>query len=81
MNFKEAWDKLSRAAPGQYRSATYKLTENQFGGKEQECSLYVDGFSHATAESWGGAFEKLAAMLNNRNVGDDIVIDDVDELP
>jgi hypothetical protein len=70
MTFKQAKKKLDHIAKGRFRTIKYELMVHEDyrkdGNPESEanCTLYIDGYSHAYDKTWEEAFVKLQDMLN-----------------
>jgi hypothetical protein len=81
MNFQQATERLKAMAPGKFQSVEYKLTTHHTGDKVQECSLYVDDYGYAQADSWEKSFEIMDHRLSGSPIGADISVETIEELP
>jgi hypothetical protein len=78
MNFQEAIKKLSKLANGKYNSLSYDITQfSRHSSYQQRCTVYVDGYSHYSGNTWEQAFEKLEEALNPHQLS----IEDIEPIP
>lgn len=78
MNFKQAVKKLDKIAVGRFNTIEYKITQyskNSF--RTQECTIYLEGYSHFSGPSWSEAFDKLDKVLSPKKITEK----DIDPIP
>ncbi len=64
MNFIEARSKLKKLAKGKYHTIQYQMSEVREEDLAQECTVYIDGFSHHYGETWELALKSLKNEIN-----------------
>ena len=67
MTFAQAKKKLKEMAKGDFYNLEFKFLDFQHSdgtGKETECTVYVDGFHHNSADTWEHALAKLEEEMH-----------------